>query len=55
MSLHFPKPKPLRRSIKIELDFFNYATKSNLKNATDADKSIFAKRPDLATISYIIF
>ena len=37
MSEYFPKPKPLGRNVKVELDLFNYATKADLKNATGAD------------------
>ena len=33
MSEYFPKPKPLRRNVKVELDLSNYATKVDLKNA----------------------
>ena len=30
----FPKSRPLGWSVKVELDLFNYAAKSDLKNAT---------------------
>ena len=33
MSGHFPKPKYLARIVKVELDLYNYGTKSDLKNA----------------------
>ena len=33
----------------IELDLFNYATKTNLKNATEIDTSSFAKKINLAS------
>ena len=33
---------------KVELDLPNYATKSDLKSATDIDTSKFAKKTDLA-------
>ena len=31
MSEYFPKPKFLRKNIKVELDLPNYATKGDLK------------------------
>ena len=33
--------------MKVELDFPNYATKTDLKNATATDTSSFAKKVDL--------
>ena len=50
MSKHFLKPKPLGRNVKVHLDLSNYATKSNLKNATGIDTSDFAKTVDLVTL-----
>ena len=41
--------------IKLEFDSSNYVTKSNLKNATGADTSDFAKRNDLAATIHKIF
>ena len=38
--------------MKIEFDLSNYATKADLKNATEADASSFAKRTDLANLKY---
>ena len=38
--------------MKIEFDLSNYATKTDLKNATEADTSSFAKRTDLANLKY---
>ena len=35
---------------KIELDLFNYATNSNLKNEIGVHTSIFAKKADLASL-----
>ena len=49
MSGYFPEPKSSRR-VKVELDLSNYATKSDLKNATGVDKSKFAKKVDLANL-----
>ena len=40
---YFPEPKLLGAREKAELFLSNYATKSNLKNATDADTSKFAE------------
>ena len=34
--------------MKVELDLPNYATKADLKKATEIDISSFAKKPDLA-------
>ena len=36
--------------MKIELNVSNYATKSDLKNATGVDTSKFAKKVDLASL-----
>ena len=36
--------------MEVELDLSNYATKADLKNATGADTSKFAKKDDLASI-----
>ena len=36
--------------VKVELDLSNYATKAELKNATGADTSKFAKMADLANL-----
>ena len=43
MGGYFPEPKLLRARAKAELVLSNYATKSDLKNATDADTSKFAE------------
>ena len=43
MSEYFPKLKSLGENVKIELDLSNYATKSDLKNATSVDIPDFAK------------
>ena len=34
MSEYFPEPKFSEKGIKVELDLSNYATKTDLKNAT---------------------
>ena len=48
MSEYFPDPKLSGGSVKVELDLSNYATKTDLKNATVVDTSSFAKSVDLA-------
>ena len=48
MSEYFLKPKSLEANVKAELDLPNYATKTDLKNATKLDTSDFAKKIDLA-------
>ena len=42
--------KFLKGNIEIEVDLSNYATKADLKNATGADTSEFAKKTDLASL-----
>ena len=37
MSQFFPHPKSFGGRVKVELDFSNYATKADLKNATGVD------------------
>ena len=49
MSKYFPEPKSLEK-VKFELDLSNYATKTDLKNATGIDTSSFAKKVDLANL-----
>ena len=36
--------------MKVELDLSNYATKTDLKNASGVDTSTFAKKVDLANL-----
>ena len=43
MSEYFPEPKSLGK-VKVELDLPNYATKTNLKNATGIDASLSLKK-----------
>ena len=50
MSEHFPVLKSLGRRGKVELDLFNYATKADLKNATNVDTSKLAKKVDLTSL-----
>ena len=49
MSEYFPEPKSVGK-VKVELDLSNYATKTDLKNATGIDTSSFAKKVDLASL-----
>ena len=48
VSEYFPKPRPLRKNVKIQLDLSNYAKKASLKNATSVDTSNLAKKVELA-------
>ena len=42
------------KRIKVELDLSNYATKTDLKNATGVDTSKFAKRVDIANLKFSV-
>ena len=45
MSQYFPKPyESFGEDINVKVDLFNYATKSDLKNATGVDAPSFAKK-----------
>ena len=44
MSKYFSETKSLGGRAKVELDFSNYATKVDLKNATGVDTSTFSKK-----------
>ena len=50
MSEYFPELKSSGRRVKVELDLSNYATKTDLQNATGVDTSKFAKKVDLANL-----
>ena len=50
MNEYFSKPKSLGASLRAELDFSNYATKTNLKNSTGFDSRDFVKKNDLARL-----
>ena len=54
ISEHFPKPKPLGENVKIALDFFNYATKAELKSARGVDTSEFSKKADLVILKFYV-
>ena len=49
MSEYFPGPTSLEKA-EVELDLSNYATKTDLKNATEIDTSSFAKKVNLASL-----
>ena len=45
MIQYFPKPyEPFVGDINVKVDFSNYVTKADLKNATGVDTSSFAKK-----------
>ena len=46
---NFPEPSNNKKKT-VELDFSNYATKSDLKNATSFDTSQLAKKDDLTNL-----
>ena len=51
MSQYFPKPyKPLGGDINVKVDLSNYATKTDLKNASNVDVSSFALKSNLASL-----
>ena len=49
ISDYFPEPKSLGKK-KVELDFSNYATKTDLKNVTGNGTSSFARKVDLTSL-----
>ena len=50
MTEHFREPKSLGGRAKVEFDLSNYATKTDLKNATVVDTSKLSKKVDLASL-----
>ena len=51
MSQYFPKPyEPFGGDIHVKVDLSNYATKSDLKNATGIDTSKLAAKSDLVSL-----
>ena len=50
MSEYFPEPKSLGRKVKVELHLSNYASKTDLKNATGLDTSKFVKKIYLSNL-----
>ena len=50
MSQYFPKPfRSFEGNINVKVDLSNYATKTDLKNVTHIDTSIFALKTNLAS------
>ena len=52
MSEYLPKPHSSGANVKSEIDLSNYATKTDLKNATEVDTSSSAKKVDLGNLEY---
>ena len=50
MSEYFYQYKPFRGNVKVELDLYNYATKADLRGATDFDTCNLAAKSDLASL-----
>ena len=51
MNQYFPKPNErFDAKVKVELDLFNYAIKTDEKRATGADTSYLAPKSDLASL-----
>ena len=50
MSTYYPLYKSSGQNIKVELDLTNYATKTDLKNITHVDVSIYASKTNLAAL-----
>ena len=51
MSKFFPKSfRSFRRNINVKLDLSNYATKTDIKNISHVDTSIFALKTNLANL-----
>ena len=48
MNEYFPKPKSLGGNMKVELDLYKYATKTDLNNAKGADMLDVPEKTDLA-------
>ena len=53
MSQYFPKPfnSHFGDSIKVKIDLSNYATKTDIKNISHVDTSIFALKTNLASLN----
>ena len=50
MSEFFPKPKSFGANVKVELDLYNYVTKTDLKITIGVDTLDFTKKLDLANL-----
>ena len=52
MSQYFPKPyEPFGGDINVKVDFFNYATKTDLKNVSHIDVGSFPLKSNLASLN----
>ena len=52
MSQYFPKPyEPFGGDINVKVNLCNYATKTDLKNASQVDVSSFALKSNLASLN----
>ena len=47
---YYPPYKSSSNNVKVELDFTNYATKTDLKNITHVDVNSFASKTNLAAL-----
>ena len=52
MRKYFPESKSSGRSVQVELDLSNYATKADLKNTTGVDTSKVAKKFDPGCLKF---
>ena len=50
MNEYFPEPKSSGERVKVGLDFSNYATKADFKNAAGVDTLKFSKKVNLANL-----
>ena len=50
MKEYFSKLNSLGPNVKVKLDLFNYATKTDFRNVTGADTSKFTKKVDLTNL-----
>ena len=50
MSQYFPPYRSFGGNVKVELDLYSYATKTDLKNVTHVDISNFALKSNLASL-----
>ena len=51
MKQYFPKPyEPFGRDVNVEIDLFNYARKTDIKNISHIDTSSFALKSNLASL-----
>ena len=54
MSQYFFQPKSLGANARVKLDLFNYATKTDFKNAPEVRVSDFAEKTDLANLKFVV-